>query len=380
MTGQNLLNKKLYKCLVKLFGSKGVNLVKPGEKGQFRYGKNRLSKKSRIIKFGDNPGEEYRVNCPFCGDTRGRLYINHIWGQLDKTSLRPMLWPVQCFNEQCMEDYQRRLDLYNLVFGDTVLDAIAVDEQVEEVEQRLSPVTYPGLTQDLSSILTTNPNHDVVLWCLARGFNPEELAYLYGVKYCDFHHVTYGANQDYSSKLVAPIYAKVDGRFEMVAWTARKIYDSTPGPKWLHSKGSISKVFYGLGAAAKYQTIVIVEGPGDKWSVGINAVALFGKTVNARRMAMLSSVINKRKNPKDSTVVVLLDPEQDPESRRSGRPHHIEQATLRLTQVLNCRVLPVYLPLGFDPGSLRRNYIWACIKKEAKKNGIIVSRSRKVVS
>jgi len=380
MKSQNLLNKKLYKSLTSTFGVRGVYLVKPGEKGQFRYGKNRLSKKNRIIKFGDNPGEEYRVDCPFCGDTRGRLYINHMWGKLDKVSLRPMLWPVQCFNEQCMEDYQRRLDLYQLVFGDTVVEDIAADEQIEEVEEKLVPVSYPGLTQDLSSIIETNPNHDVILWCLARGFCPEELAYVYGVQYCDFHHVTHGVSQDFSAKLVAPIYAKVNGRYEMVAWTARKLYESTPGPKWLHSKGSISKVFYGLGAASKYQTIVVVEGPGDKWSVGINAVAVFGKTVNAKRLSALSSVINSRSNPKDSTVVVLLDPEQDHKAKQEGKTHHIEQATDKLKQVLDCPVLPVYLPLGFDPGALRRNYIWACIKNEAKKNGVTVSRSRKIVS
>jgi hypothetical protein len=148
----------------------------------------------------------------------------------------------------------------------------------------------------------------------------------------------------------------------------------------LHSKGSISKVFYGLGAASKYQTIVVVEGPGDKWSVGINAVAVFGKTVNAKRLSALSSVINSRSNPKDSTVVVLLDPEQDHKAKQEGKTHHIEQATDKLKQVLDCPVLPVYLPLGFDPGALRRNYIWACIKNEAKKNGVTVSRSRKIVS
>ncbi len=32
----------------------------------------------------DEVGEEYSTSCPFCGDTRGRLYVNHLWGTKDK--------------------------------------------------------------------------------------------------------------------------------------------------------------------------------------------------------------------------------------------------------------------------------------------------------
>ena len=31
------------------------------------------------------PGEQFRICCPFCHDTRFRLYISHMWGQRDST-------------------------------------------------------------------------------------------------------------------------------------------------------------------------------------------------------------------------------------------------------------------------------------------------------
>ena len=59
-------------------------------------------------------GEYYRVNCPFCNDTRFRLYINHRWFEHKHMA--------NCFNESCTsgELGKMRLDqLYLWLFNTT---------------------------------------------------------------------------------------------------------------------------------------------------------------------------------------------------------------------------------------------------------------------
>ena len=45
------------------------------------------------------PGEYYRVSCPFCTDTRHRLYVNHRWGLWVPELRTDNLWLAHCFNE-----------------------------------------------------------------------------------------------------------------------------------------------------------------------------------------------------------------------------------------------------------------------------------------
>ena len=70
----SVLNPVLYARLVELFdevrishegieATPGVVMVVGGQR----------------VSIGAEHGEYYSVNCPFCGDTRGRLYINHTY-------------------------------------------------------------------------------------------------------------------------------------------------------------------------------------------------------------------------------------------------------------------------------------------------------------
>src|ERR1035437_3488069 len=49
-------------------------------------------------------GEEYRVSCPYCHDTRKRLYIAHGHGTLVH-GVRCLA--IHCYNEDCFHDYLR---------------------------------------------------------------------------------------------------------------------------------------------------------------------------------------------------------------------------------------------------------------------------------
>lgn len=59
-------------------------------------------------------GEYYRVNCPFCSDTRHRLWINHMYGQPDANGW-PMTFLAHCYNEHCLENQANRQIIENAV-------------------------------------------------------------------------------------------------------------------------------------------------------------------------------------------------------------------------------------------------------------------------
>ena len=61
-------------------------------------------------------GEYYRVNCDKCGDTRQRLWINHMWGVRDVETGDDHLYLIICFNEGCINTRELQERLYELLF------------------------------------------------------------------------------------------------------------------------------------------------------------------------------------------------------------------------------------------------------------------------
>lgn len=366
------VNKILLQRLKNVFGTKAVSVEKMGQRGQFGYQSITGQGAYRLTKTGVDVGEEYRINCPFCGDTKRRLYINHLWGTRSTITSSLTLWLAHCFNEECLSDFDNRKDLYEMVYGD--LDIPVIVDQVSSDEPDVDKlIKEPGTIVCLSALTNIQPLHPAISWCLARGYDIDELVNLYGVGYCA---VSRSSTQKVNERLFVPIYGEAEGEHGLVAWTARLVQDRENEPKWVHSYGTIGKHLYGLDLAKHYETIVVCEGPGDKWAVGPNAVAVLGKTLQRRKIDLLKSVLSKRPVNAKSSVVVLLDPDQDKVAIKKKSEHHIVKATKALSESLTCPVLPVYLPSTSDPGGLDRDFIWACIRRAANKAGIYVSRKK----
>lgn len=372
-------NPELYKALCNFAGRDKVKVEKPGQTGNF-YHKAEVfggSKTYRMAKKDGYVGEEFRIDCPFCLDTKQRLYLNHLWGTVDSLTNSRILWLAQCFNESCTSDFENRKQLFEMIYGDAVRPIYTDDlNAVEETPKPEIKVRLPGELVPLDILARNKPDHEAINWCYARGLDPYELSNVYGVGYCVLARKS---DSVISRRLVVPIYDIKKGVTELVAWTARKLADDRPGPKWMHSVAPMQNILYGIGTAAKYQTIVVVEGPGDKWSVGLNAVAMFNKIISPGKASILAKVINRRKQPEKSAIVILLDPMQDAVAISKGKRHHIETACDLLTSQVQCPVLPVYLPKFADPGSLDSSFIWACIKKASWKENIYVSRHKKCI-
>ena len=320
-----LINPGLYQRLCEVFGKKGVKVHRPGRKGAFRY-ENAASdnyKSMRLTKAGDDVGEEYSVSCIFCGDRKQRLYFNHFWGTLDKYSGKRILWLCHCYNEECQQDPDNRKELAKLVLGDRRVRLESKNIDVEERELR--DVRLPGLLQRLDDLALSDRQHPAVRWCLVRGYDPRVLGDQYGVGYC---FSTYADGDLSFQRIVAPFYVAKDGETKLAGWTARKIFEDAPGPKWLHSASPTGSIVYGLNEAAKYKVLTVVEGPGDKWAVGPRAAAVLGKTLRDAKADRIVAAMQKHRS-KDQIIAVMLDPLQSPVERRRGRPHPRPPGRLR---------------------------------------------------
>jgi len=361
-----MLNRELYRQLCNVFGKNSVTVHRSGEAGVFKKeqvlrGNHTDYKLTRVP--GVSPGEEYSVKCPFCSDHSPRLYINYRWGTKDPFSGKRILWLMHCYNEECQAVYANRLALAQLVFdNDDTIQVLDVADETEPEAPR--QVTLPGAMQSLEVLAETNMRHPAVLWCMSRQLDIVELSRRYGVGYCV---VPKYAGSPNAERLVVPFYARGKSGITLAGWTARILRKVAQGEaKWRHSWAATGQIVYGIGEAAAYQTIVVTEGPGDKFAVGRPAVAMLGKAANAYKMQRIADVVQD--DPR-RLIVILLDPDQDKMAKARRREHHSTVAANLMRSLTKTPVIDVRLPSGSDPGSLDRKYIWRYIIREAARQG-----------
>src|SRR5262245_56150333 len=81
----NVLRPLLYHELHRAFGR--VRVVHAGEPcvaDVVHSPASRSGRRLQIIEWG----ESYAVDCPYCGDARGSLYVNHFWSPFDANARR----------------------------------------------------------------------------------------------------------------------------------------------------------------------------------------------------------------------------------------------------------------------------------------------------
>src|SRR3954467_12360719 len=107
------LNPALYTRLQEEFGY--VATAHAGVAANVRYGPDAFSDKIKLQLTSS--GEYYRVNCPYCNDSRARLWINHIWGVRDEITGTANLWAAICYNENCLDVSGRLSELHERLYG-----------------------------------------------------------------------------------------------------------------------------------------------------------------------------------------------------------------------------------------------------------------------
>lgn len=240
-------------------------------------------------------GEMYTCDCPYCGDTRGRMAVSYRYGQYDATTEGRLFGLWKCFNEDCQEDpaYWRSLmltlsvDRIRSLSEDRTVYCDDRLKNVKEVKQgTVEPVELPGVTVPLTELPADHPAITYLLGRQPEPFLPAELVRTWNVGYCI--HVPLRQRASYCQyRIIVPVYLKgilgvVQGRYVGEAdWKLEKKYLNY-GPK--------TQVLYGFDQVGDAPLVAVVEGVTDVWRYGPGAVASLGKGCSATQLGLLSEV------------------------------------------------------------------------------------------
>lgn len=306
-------------------------------------------------------GEYYKVDCPYCNDTRKRLWINHLWGYTDDITGNKNLWLAICYNEDCLAEPGRREALYDRLFSFQnafLRDKIKITEGSKD-SQKLIEVDYPGHVVTLDRL---SPSHKANSFLLCRGYNPYILGTKFQISYCLEAKDNYPQADD---RIVIPIYMNNI----LVGWQCRYIGDLN----W--KKTRISKYYsmpnmprslmlYNYDNAIKFPFVVVCEGPSDVWRVGNFSVASFGKHLSSNQIELLC------KSWKGGAIVILMDGDAWDQS--------LELEKKLVAAKYDGHIISVRLPKDRDPGSLDNDLILDYIVNQCSyKNINLVELERK---
>lgn len=301
-----------------------------------------------------NWGETYTVCCPFCRDSRYRLYIGHLWGYADDVFATRYWWMCKCFNEECVTSHERRLHLAGMLFqeayfsrgpfgGDVLNRALYSTARREAVAP--GPVT---LLEHLQ------PDHPARVYLQQRDppFDPVYISREYRVGYCPEARPEFAMA---THRLIIPVFR--EGHF--YGWQARMLRDSVSKriPKYYTMPGmSTSGWLYNFDRARTQSHLVLCEGVTDAWRYGPEAVALFGKSLSAAHAELIVRYCSHL------PVVVLFDGSAVEESRK---------AMERLRDRVH-RVVRIQLDTTLDPGKVPTSALRRAVAEAAGQHGVFL--------
>ncbi len=353
------LNPLLYERLREEFGE--VAISHPGVEASMTLTSD-MNGRQRLQMI--TSGEYYLASCPFCNDTRKRLWVNHRWGAPDDQTGTSNLWLAICYNEQCLSIPGRPQELYERVYGfknlklrgqQIVILPGRVDDGV------LTKAELPGEVIKLEDLpLSSHP----CTYLKSRGYDPHELGREFNLSYC------VNALPEYPTahgRIVIPVMMNGD----MVGWQCRYVGDVdwklAKIPKYYNKPGMAGRLMlYNYDNALKSDHVVVCEGPSDVWTMGSSAVCLMGKNASPQQLMLLST------GWEGGTIIVLLDGDAEKDSTKlyNRIQEHFRGATIRVT-----------LPDGKDPGDFSREMMWEFISVEASRQGVdYLSRKRSTIN
>lgn len=297
-------------------------------------------------------GEYYAVNCPFCKDTRHRLWVNHMYGQPDASGLA-MRFLATCYNEHCLSKAEHRMAFNDFLFGfrnanerRNVSPFVVLQGTFEEPGLRLAPP--PGELLPVSSLPA---GHKAVQYMVGERRYTAEMLNRYQISYCVHAAPTYREAYD---RIVFPVM--MEG--QCVGWQCRYIgtTDWRITPKYYGMPGMKKRLMlYNFDLARNYPFVVVVEGPTDVHSVGDPAVAMLGKTLSRTQKQLLFN------NWPMKPIIFMLDPDA-----RADAAEIIQEMVMVGTNP----IVEVALPGDADPGSYSREAIWNIIYSQCAARGV----------
>jgi hypothetical protein len=323
------LNPVLYRYLQAKFGN--VKITAPGEQLQARVvTTDRGAGAKRFVKDGSH--EQYWINCPLCGDQKGRLGLSYRW-LTDWEGWGLLTHLACCYNSDCPVRSPAFWEPIAKELTSTagVIELIQPPQPVQvrepDKETRLPTCVVP--LQELSS------DHPANLFLLHKytGLTGAYLGSYYGACFC------YGRDPDFrlvQDRIIFPIHH--NGK--LVGWQGRTILPTEREPKrWILSPG-YRKTPYGIDRIGSTSVPIICEGITSSIACGPSGMAIFGKTIDDKMAREIGA--------KYRTCVVCLDPETSVPDPRAHDKVFAAEACRRLNQFCE---LPVY-QFNWAPGIL----------------------------
>ena len=334
-----MLNDRLYAMLLRRFGQ-----VLVSNAGQRRI-EHKVPDPIRPGKYkfvAVNPGEQYRVNCPKCGEKRKRLYICYLWNTKDAAGQVQGRSLLHCFNESCdMSDFGLIMTPYIRYMPTLTRKA---SDPVEFDSRPLKDVELPGKCVSLGELPQTHPAVRYVVG--TRGFDLKELVETWRLQFCYEHKHPFVHN-----RIIIPIYW--DNR--LVGWQARAMGDHRV--KYFTMPGlSKSSLLFNGDQARKNPFGVVVEGVFDAMRVGKHGVALLGKTVSYQQQLFMQAWWGR------GGVCMMLDPDAVEDMDRL--------LCMMGKQSYRLGAFKVELPMGRDPEEFTREELWKLITARARAENI----------
>jgi DNA polymerase I-like protein with 3'-5' exonuclease and polymerase domains len=353
------LNPQLYQALAAAFGKVGIS--HPGEQRSVRYAPNHANGSkfsAKPVKFG----EQYQIDCPFCGDRRQRCHVSYMCGIYDPRSNNYGWSLFYCFNEKCQsrsENWRRlrtRLQEAGYQAGSLLpaRDLLPFTTAPQPVPCRLPERLIP--------LHQLPDDHEALAYLIARRFNPLNISVRYGVCYCASNTTV---EPTFENRLCIPIYQSRSNsigagplllsEFELVGWQARSLDDNSQ-PKYLSFAGfKKSQCLYGLSAALSTSgPVVLCEGVTDAWRLGPGSLALFGKTISRQQIRLINQHFAGR------SIVILLDRDAWQDALEIRKALMNSRSS---TEDKN-RVFVASLPVGYDdPGDCPLKEVVPCLTK-----------------
>lgn len=348
--GVEPLNPLLYALLEHKLGE--IRIASAGVAARFDERPD-LLQSGQIIKTTLTNGEYYCVCCPFCGDTRFRLWVNYRYGEAyaERLGRRTNTHMAVCYNEDCLSPPGRLRQFEDLVFGQNkrFLPTLTIKpgKQIEA-----TPYETPG---DVVSLRELPADHPARAYLQGRNFDPQALADEYDVG------LIVKPPPDKNRELLRNrIYIPIKQNSQLVGWQARVI-GTTSGPKYF-SGVKKSLALYNLDTAKQQPLVVIVEGVPSVWRLGAPAVCTFGNTLSHWQLTTIATTWV------DKPVVLLWDYGDDAQIKK------IERAVEALME-RGMKVVPVFFPDDRDPADYTKTELRAMIAASSAAVGIPVDLS-----
>lgn len=349
-----MLNQPLYDALERLFGSvtvvnEGVTAaISPSPSGDGTWS----------IPQGDEHGEQYRVNCPFCKDHKQHLYISYlsfVSPVLNGTELRigPLLG--LCFRRNCLKNPEN-VDFLTgnianaLSSSGTAAVRIDMSETVQEPESKVShDLSLEGLRTWVPdwNLVDSNTDPAILTYLAERRITQADIDWLQ----IGWGPVTSPRTQEKLNNglpwVLFPIVQ--NGKLAGIQARCPDVYLRADGIKYYTHPGLRKRtVVYNIDIASSLGVGVLCEGVFDVASVGKPGICIFGHTPSVTQKRIITSHLRG--------VILLPDTDYHPDFDTVAEARKYAQEWNQ-AGVFPLGAHVVVLPEK-DAGSMTRTAIW----------------------